>query len=403
MASTSALPFVTDLRSEGTRRAGESRDAALQRRARRTLVDRLGQAGSPISTTWCSGTVAVQASQTHYSAGFALHLPLQQGVAVALRRADWPRLVFAADDRVWTPDAGSPPVWVRSAFSVLRATGGTMDLEAAVVSDVPPGCRDGSLAALAVALVRAVRDLGVGANLDVERVETIRTALVPRLAEQLASATEQPFSESYLLAAVAGNGPAFTLVDTATREYLPVETEARAALGWAVVDPMGAAPRPPDFHRRRREQAEAALTTLSTEGFDGLGSFRDLEHHDLERAARLVDPPLASVVRHLVSENRRVQKHVAALRRGDWQMVGGLLLMSHASLREDWQGTHAAADTLVEAVESHPHHGLYGACMTERGGAVLVVGRPNEFETGLQSLVETLESVHGTTPCVLRL
>jgi galactokinase len=61
---------------------------------------------------------------------------------------------------------------------------------------------------------------------------------------------------------------------------------------------------------------------------------------------------LTSVARHLVTDNRRVQKMVAALRRSDWQMVGALLLMSHASRRDAWQGTSAEADFLVEHVEA---------------------------------------------------
>jgi galactokinase len=102
----------------------------------------------------------------------------------------------------------------------------------------------------------------------------------------------------------------------------------------------------------------------------------------------------------LVTENRRVQKHVAALRRDDWQMVGALLLMSHASLRDDWKGTTAAADTLVEAVEARTHDGLYGACMTERGGGVLVVGRPHAFEEGIRDLTRRFVARYDDPPAV---
>ena len=85
---------------------------------------------------------------------------------------------------------------------------------------------------------------------------------------------------------------------------------------------------------------------------------------------------LRPVVRHVVTENGRVQKLVAAIRRHDWQMFGALLLMSHASLRDDWQRSNDEIDFVVEQVEAMSLDGMYGACVTGRGGCVLVLGQP---------------------------
>jgi galactokinase len=368
------------------------------------LTDRLGAESGPVTTAHACGVVGVQAAHAHYSDGFALLRPLPQGTGVALRRADTFRLAFATEDRVWTPEASPRPPWVRAAARALRTVcADEPRLDVAVASDVPPGCYDGYLASLVSALVQGVDALGIDTAFDPSRAPVLRDDLVPRLTDQLARAIDQPYSTAYLLATFAGDGPACTLVDTATREYLPVGAESDETLEWAIVDPhTDGPPRPPSFHRRRRSQAHTALAHLRRKGFRGLSAFRDLEHRDLDRATQVLPRALQRVARHLVTENRRVQKHVRALRHADAQMVGALLLMAHASLRDVWNGSYAPADALVNAVEARTHAGLYGAGLTDRGGAVLVAGRPDAFEDGPQVLIDAAQETGGDAALVRR-
>lgn len=375
--------------------------AALRERARAVLLERMGRSDSAISTAHAFGTVGVQADQTHYSDGFGLFMPLRQGVAVAAREAESSRITFAAGADPWTDDADDPPPWIVLVRRIVRELLVDRPVEVAVVSTVPNGCLDGYLAALAVAVMRAMRSLDVSTGIALNTVQELRDELVPLLAGEIGSAFDRPYSSGYLLATVAGADPSFTLVDTATHEHLPVETEARRALQWAVVDPGGGEPRSPDFHQERQAQAKEALDVLRSNGFEGLTAFRDLEHRVLEDAVAVLPPTLRPITRHLVGENRRVQKHVAAMRRADWQMVGALLLMSHASQREDWASTSTAADAVVNEIETQIHSDLYGACMTGRSGAVLLVGRPAGFSRSLRRLSEALVSVLGQPPRIL--
>jgi len=87
-----------------------------------------------------------------------------------------------------------------------------------------------------------------------------------------------------------------------------------------------------------------------------------------------------------------VQKHVAAMRGGDWQMIGALMLMSHASQRDHWESTPDATDVLVDEAERRTYDGLYGACMTGRAGAVLVAGRPQDVASELGRLTDAVAS-----------
>lgn len=373
----------------------------LQQEAEALLRERMGTGETPIETAYAAGTVGVQAEQTHYSDGFGLFLPLQQGVAVAARRAPRSRVTFAGRETLWGMEA-FPPAWVVAVRRMFQELIADQPVEVAVVSTVPGQCRDGYLAALAVAVMRVVRALDTSAIIDLDSVVSLRDDLVPLLAGEIGTAFNQPYSIGYLLATFAGQEPAFTLVDTTTHEHLPVETEARRDLGWAILDLGDAEPRSAAFHRRRQKQAEEALQVLRTNGYDGLDAFRDLEHRDLDDATEVLSQTLAPVARHLVTENRRVQKHVAAMRRSDWQMVGALMLMSHASQRDYWTSTNDLVERVVDEAETQTHDGLYGACMTGRSGAVLVVGQPRSFGRELRRLTDSVESAVGHAPRVLR-
>jgi galactokinase len=395
-------PFLADEAFAETPEAVEEHappDAdQLQQWARTLLRERMGPAERSAATAYACGTVGVQADQTHYSGGFGLFLPLRHGVAVAARPADRVRVAGVGTEEPWPKEESSPPPWVVVVRRVVQELMADRAVEVAVVSTVPDVCRDGALAALALAVIRVVRTLDVSTTLNLDRVESLRDDLMPLLAAEVGAAIDRPYSTGYLLATAAGSEPAFTLVDTTTREHLPVETEARTALRWAVVDPGEGEGRDAAFHRRRHEQAEDSLRILRENGFEGLEAFRDLEHRDLDTAAEALPEALRPVVRHLVTENRRVQKHVAAMRRSDWQMIGALLLMSHASQRDQWESTTAAADAVVAEAEARTHDGLYGACMTGRAGAVLVVGRPRGFGRELARLSEAVNATTGYTP-----
>ena len=378
---------------------------ALLRRARQLLDDTFGADAAEPATALAHGVVGLQADQTHYSDGFALLLGLPQAVAVALQPSPSTRAVFAPEGSVHDLSAADAP---HEGVSVIRAVldacypdGG---LDVAVVSTVPSICRDAALSALAVAVARAVAELDAAQPPCANEPRTIRDELLPVLTRRLAEITDRPLSIAYPLAATVAEPRMFVLVDTGTREHLPVETDALSALDWAVLD-VGTGPPvvAPDVHRTRRREAEAALERIRASGVADIQAFRDLEHRDLQDATDVLPEKLRPVARHLVTENRRVQKHVAAMRRGDWQMIGALLLMSHASHRAHFGDSSDRIDAVVADVEDLTFAGgVYGACLASRDGAVLVTGRPPSFASGLQSLADAFASRTGEAFRVLR-
>lgn len=373
----------------------------LQNRAQAALTHHFAASESPVCTAFASGALGVLSDHTHYSNGFALLLPVAQGIAVAVRpaRGSSSRVVFAGDAaaHTWDPagnPAGNPTVdasadgslAVRLLARIADALVPGLAVEVGVASTLTDTLGDAHWAALAVAAARAVLAHTPDGNPAASATDVLEH--LPTLRQLLATATNLPFSIAFLIAAAArGDAGPFTLVDTATREHLPVETAARDSLAWILVDPQQA-PRDAAFHRHRRDQADEAIALLRERVFNGLTSFRELEHQNIPQAINALPHRLTPVVRHLVTDNRRVQKMVAAMRRGDWQMVGALLLMSHASRRTEWKCTTPEADFIIDHVEQRTVDGLYGACMAGRSGYVLLVGQPPAVTLAIDPLQE---------------
>ena len=82
-------------------------------------------------------------------------------------------------------------------------------------------------------------------------------------------------------------------------------------------------------YNERRAECAAACEAL------GVASLRDATS-----AGGLPDP-LDRRVRHVLSENARVEATAAALEAGDLERVGALLSQSHASLRDDYEASVA--------------------------------------------------------------
>ena len=90
-------------------------------------------------------------------------------------------------------------------------------------------------------------------------------------------------------------------------------------------------------YNERRAQCAEAREQL------GLESLRDAT----EDSAATLPSPLAERVRHVVTENVRVDDTVAALERGDIEAVGRLLDASHASLRDCYEVSTDAVERTV--------------------------------------------------------
>jgi galactokinase len=105
-----------------------------------------------------------------------------------------------------------------------------------------------------------------------------------------------------------------------------------------------------------------------------LGPLRDASPRD---ADRLTDPVLRRRARHVTTENARVDALAAAFAANDLRHAGELMVASHASLRDDYEVSTPALDTLVSHLRGTP--GVYGARLTGAGfgGCAIALASPD--------------------------
>jgi galactokinase len=106
------------------------------------------------------------------------------------------------------------------------------------------------------------------------------------------------------------------------------------------------------------------------------------------------DDPIA---RHVVSENQRVLDFVDALRAGDLELCGRLMVASHASLRDDFLVSTPELDALVEALVDAGAHGarLTGAGF---GGCAVAFVAASSADDVVERAVSRYRSATGRTP-----
>lgn len=341
------------------------------------------------------GRVNVIGEHTDYNDGFVLPMALPQGVRAAAART--------ADDRVRVvslQEPGEPvgfPVDVRpgdvtgwAAYVAgvvwsLRSAGhavGGVDL--AVDGDVPAGAGLSSSAALECSVACALNELF---DLDIAPADLARLA---QRAEN--DFVGMPCGVMDQMASVACEEGHLLFLDTRSlrAERVPFDTASfdRTLL---VIDTRAPHRLVDGEYARRRAACEAAAETV------GVRALRDVAVDDLPAVLPRLDDEQQRRVRHVVTENARVEDVVHRLRDGDLDGIGPLLTASHASLRDDYEVTVGELDAAVEAALSA---GALGARMTGGGfgGCVIALVAADRAEAVFDAVREAFATAGYAEP-----
>ena len=378
----------------------------LERRARALLQERFGDSSQEIVTSFAGSVIGIHAEHTHYIDGFGVLLPLPEGTAVAARRstASSSHVAFEGLEHTWMFGDSQDPVvdegpaaWACIFERAMRRTAPRGEaLDVAVVSTVLPSCASAYRSSLAVAVGRAGRALRGGQTTDEQPQAAAARSIIT-------ACTGEPFGAAYPLATIPMPSENLALVDAHAGEYLPLTAPPRDEVAFALID-LGEPPAlEPSRSVDRSRQCARALRILQENGFPELISLRQIEHRQLQRVLEVLPDELVPVVRYLVGENRRVYRHIAAVRHQDWQLMGALMLMSHAAQRDDWQASSARADFVVGIVEEMSAEGMHGACLVDHGSCVLLAGRPVLIPECLDRVCRALKDRFGRTPSTILL
>ena len=285
---------------------------------------------------------------TDYNDGLCLPFAIERGVTVTAELHDGGEIVapaLASDDR-----------FLQGAVAELGRAG--VDLPGCtleVASDLPQGVGLASSAALCVSL-----SLALYAIADVEPPRPVRLARLCSRIESDWAGQETGLLDQ--LASLLGEEGHAVRLDMRTLEARSVELDLHGHL--LATLHSGASRRLAESgYNERREECRRALELL------GLESMRDAED------GSGLPAPLDRRVRHVISENERVDAAVAALARGELQVLGELLGASHASLRDDYE---VSVPEVERAVEACGDAGALGARIMGGGfgGSVLALFPP---------------------------
>lgn len=313
------------------------------------------------------GRVNLIGEHTDYSEGYVFPVAIDRYAWVAFAGNDEHLLrgysLAEGEERSMPLDALSPSgSWLDYAAGVVRAHRengvAIAGMDFVVGGDVPIGAGLSSSAAFELAIARAVCDLSsapwepwISARLA-QRAENEFVGVPCGIMDQMASALSQ-----------AGCA---TLLDCRSLRFEAVPIPE--ALFVVVMDTGTRRALASSAYQARRRSCEEAAARL------GVTALRDAS---LDTVAQL-SGTLRRRAFHVVEENSRTLEMASALRRGDETRIGALMRESHESLRDLFEVSSPALDSMVEIASRHP--GAVGARMTGGGfggSAVALVRAPD--------------------------
>jgi galactokinase len=119
-------------------------------------------------------------------------------------------------------------------------------------------------------------------------------------------------------------------------------------------------------------ECRAALKVLAP-ARPGLSALCEATREEVEAMKDRLGPVLYRRVRHVVSENARVQAAAAALEKGDMELLGRLMEAGYESSKNDYENSTPALETLHDLVSAQA--GVFGAriCGAGWGGCLLAL------------------------------
>jgi galactokinase len=271
---------------------------------------------------YAPGRVNLIGEHTDYNDGLCLPFAIERGVTVTAGLQD--------GGEIAAPDLEDDDRFLRGAVAELGRAGVELPgCRLAVASDLPQGAGLGSSAAFCVALTLSLY--------GVAGVDSPRPVRLARLCSRIE--TEWAGQETGLLdqlASLLGEEGRAVRLDMRTLEARSIELDLRGHV-LATLDSGASRSLARSGYNERRKECRRAIELL------GLESLRDADD------GSGLPAPLDQRVRHVISENERVDAAVEALATGDLATLGELLNASHASLRDDYEVSVAEVERAVEA------------------------------------------------------
>lgn len=334
------------------------------------------------------GRVNLIGEHTDYNDGFVMPFALPHtAIAAVARRADGVLRLHSADveggvvelrldalapetDRGWTAYPAGVVWALREAGHPV--TGADIHL----ASTVPAGAGLSSSAALEVVVALALNDLF---ELGLQRWQLARLC---QRAENVYVGAPTGIMDQTASACCEEGHALFLDTRDLSQKQIPFDLAAEG-MRLLVVDTRVKHAHNEGEYGKRRAGCERGAALL------GVDALRDIAYDDLDAAlARLGDDEEAvRLVRHVVTEDERVEKVVALLEAGETRAIGPVLVAGHASLRDDFRISCPELDLVVDTALAS---GALGARMTGGGfgGSAIVLAEATDVDTITKAVEE---------------
>ncbi|MFI1025900.1 galactokinase [Streptomyces olivaceus] len=355
--------------------------------------------GAEPEGVWAApGRVNLIGEHTDYNDGFVMPFALPHtAVAAVSRRDDGILRLHSADIaagpvelRVADLAPGSDKAWTAYPSGVvwaLREAGHELTgADVHLASTVPSGAGLSSSAALEVVVALALNDLyslglrGWQLARLCQRAENVYVGAPVGIMDQTASACCE-----------AGHALFLDTRDLSQRQ-IPFDLAAEG-MRLLVVDTRVKHSHSEGEYGKRRAGCEKGAALL------GVDALRDVPYADLDAALeRLGDEEeIRRLVRHIVTENERVERVVSLLESGDTRAIGPVLVEGHASLRDDFRISCPELDLVVDTALAA---GALGARMTGGGfgGSAIVLVEAADVEPVNRAVRDAFATAGFKTP-----
>lgn len=336
------------------------------------LIKKFGEIfgeGGDVRSYFAPGRVNLIGEHTDYNGGHVFPCALTIGTYFIARKREDRKLRFysenfeklgviegSLDTLVWSEKAG----WTNYPMGVIWAFGEkgyriTNGFDILLFGNIPNGSGLSSSASVEVGTGVMLRDMY---GFDVDMIEI---SLIGQYSENNFNKVNCGIMDQFAIA--MGKKDCAIFLDTAdlSYEYAPIVLDDAKIVIACSNKKRGLGD---SKYNERRAECEEALSELQT--VLDIKSLGELDEELFEANKDAIKSEVRQRrARHAVYENRRTIKAVEALKAGNIEEFGRLMIASHNSLRDDYEVTGKELDTLVDSALKQK--GVIGSRMTGAG------------------------------------
>lgn len=348
------------------------------------------------------GRVNLIGEHTDYNDGFVLPMAADKRTYVAAAASEDEKIEvhsFDLDDHAQFAVADELVVsndhwvsYVHGVARVLAEQGAKLSgVKLAIASDVPIGAGLSSSAALEVSAGYALLKTS-GAEVDL-----LQLAVACQTAEHRFVGTRSGLMDQ--LTATFAEMDQALFIDCRSLELTPITVNLPDA-AVVVCDTKVKHVLAASGYNERHKECELAVEILQRQK-PSITTLREVSFDDLAQYESLLPEPLRRRCLHVVSENERTQRAKDALQDGNTSMLGKLMNLSHASLRDDYEVSCRELDVMVDLALQQS--GTFGARMMGGGfgGSTVNLVRKSTFESFADGVAEGYKSATGMDATIM--